>query len=317
MQVASALSAAHEKGIIHRDVKPSNILVTKDSSVKLLDFGIAKFADSEPGHQGGIAGTVGYMSPEQLRGVDVDPRTDLWSLGVVLYELITGARPSRCNSDGALIRASGRDGFVAPRETMPEGMSRILQRCLAEDPASRHADARELLADFRALDVPGFPSAQPPARGGRRSRLLRHPIVAVSAGMIAFTAIYVEQRSDQIGSLRRTQVSQSHRSLAILPFVSTGSDADVSYLADAITGELIAQISRIASLRVIARSSITPYKGSRKTAPEIGRELGVPTLLTGELRTTADHLQLTVRLRDAESQEELWRGDYTGATAHH
>ena len=315
-QIASALTAAHEKGIIHRDVKPSNILVTKDGTAKLLDFGIAKLANSEPGQERSIPGTVGYMSPEQVRGGIVDHRTDLWSLGIVLYESITGARPFRSNSPEDLLCASGQDvsePVIPGKGTIPEGISRILGRCLAEDVASRYAEARQLLTDLRAHTAGESLALERTVNRSRLSRLAVYGGIA-AVGVMAGAAIYVERRSGQIAVFQRTASLQSHRhQLAILPFINVDSSAEGDYLANGMTAELITQFSKISEFRVIARSSVMRYDGSGKTAIEIGQELAVGALLAGRLRKTVDQLQLTLRLVDAKTDDELWTRDYTSS----
>ena len=161
-QIASALAAAHQKGIVHRDVKPSNILIARDGTAKLLDFGIALLTGSKPATDGAVVGTVAYMSPEQTRGITVDHRTDLWSLGVVLYEMLTGVRPFQADDNDALIHAI-RHGRWEPvdrvHSEIPSAVTRILERCLAKDSDDRYRTAEELLRDLgsaRQCEIPAL-----------------------------------------------------------------------------------------------------------------------------------------------------------------
>ena len=318
-QIANALTAAHQKGIIHRDVKPSNILITKEGIAKLLDFGIAKLADSNVTKEGAAAGTVAYMSPEQTRGDTIDQRTDLWSLGVVLYEMLAGVRPFCAENDESLVYAIRHDEWRPVTQAsgeIPVGISKILDRCLAKNPADRYADARELLADLRALDTPDAVASQRTSVRRERSRVARYVEVAAVLGVLGVVGIYLGQRSaDAPPSQPNTPYQSPQHRVAVLPLVSVSSATAESDLADGLTEELIAHLSNISGLRVIARSSVMRYKGSGKSTSEIGRELAVRAILAGRLRTTTDQAQITLQLVDVKSHTELWTKNYQGAIA--
>ena len=311
-QIASALAAAHQKGIVHRDVKPSNILIAPDGTAKLVDFGIAVLAGSKPVRDGAVVGTVAYMSPEQTRGLPVDHRTDLWSLGVVLYEMLTALRPFRADDEDALIRTirHGRWGPVDRISSeMPLAITRILERCLAKDPDDRYGTAEELLTELEAVGRANSPPAVAESRGERWRSFRYRGAAAVVLCVIAAGILYVQTNRDPLLHRAVSVQTRGHR-LAVLPVSLVDPQADERYLAEGMTQELIAQLSRIGGLRVIARPSVMGYRGGSKNPTEIGRELAVETVLHGSVRKAGGQLQISMHLVDALTQEQLWTQDY-------
>jgi serine/threonine protein kinase/tetratricopeptide (TPR) repeat protein len=319
-QIAGALAASHRKGVIHRDVKPSNILITAQGVAKLLDFGIARVAGSELTREGVMPGTVAYMSPEQTRGEIIDHRTDLWSLGVVLCEMLTAVRPFQGEDDRILVHAIRHDTWVQTWHSNlapPAPLTRIVERCLEKDASRRYGCAEELLADLDGIDTPKAmePSmsevSSPPPGHGRR-RLLRYASLAALPGLLAAATLY-RTVSQEPAPVAVEAAPSPGNHLAVLPLASFGSHPDDSYLADGLTAGLIAQLSRVRGLRVIARASVLPYKDSGKSAVDIGRELDVGTLLEGSVQTSGDQVRLTLHLVDTTSQEHLWAQTYESA----
>jgi serine/threonine protein kinase len=274
IQIAEALSHAHRHQIIHRDVKTDNLMLTEEGTVKLADFGLAKLRDSvRVTKTGGTLGTAGYMSPEQLRGEDVDERSDIFSFGVVLYEMITGRLPFQAEHEPAVFyRILHED--PAPmgslRPTVPAGLEDIVKKALQKARDHRYERVEDLLLDLKAV---------------RRG---------IEAGP-----------SDS----RPSQARATYR-IAVLPFANISPDPQDEYFADGMTEELISTLSKIPGFRVIARTSVMQYKNTSKGIADIGRALKVETLLEGSVRKAATRLRITAQLIDVGTQEHLWSEDY-------
>ncbi|UCF79219.1 MAG: protein kinase [Candidatus Eiseniibacteriota bacterium] len=274
-QLAAALEKAHEKGVVHRDIKSANIMVVPDGQVKILDFGLAKFPGAtKVTRMDATAGTIAYMSPEQTRGDSVDNRTDIWSLGVVLHEMLTGRLPFSGGYDQAIVYSILNEEpkpISAFRSRVPAEMEMIVRRSMSKSPGERFQSASELLVNLRAL-----------------GKLLE-------AG----------------GSQISTSVPKRRgKSIAVLPFRNMVPDPENEWFADGITEDVITQLSKIGDLRVISRTSVMLYKDSRKSLREIGRELGVGTILEGSVRRAGDRVRIVAQLLDAESDEHIWAETY-------
>jgi serine/threonine protein kinase/Tfp pilus assembly protein PilF len=333
MQVAAALSAAHAAGIVHRDIKPENIMLRRDGYVKVLDFGLAKLTEkaterqfSEPEamtlvntEPGIIVGTVSYMSPEQARGQEVDARTDIWSLGVVLYQLITGREPFEApTATDQIVSILERQPPLISfyMQGIPDELQRIMSRMLAKERDTRYQTAQELLDDLRQ-----FKQRQEFEAELSRSMSLGEKGLAaiVQSGDAASVEEYKKQAvvgQKASKQSRASNVSRRRRSrkvidsIAVLPLANVSNDPNTEYLSDGITESIINSLSRLPKLRVMARSTVFRYKGRQVDPQEVGSELGVRAVLTGRLLQLGDALMIGAELVDVSDGSHLWGEQY-------
>lgn len=333
IQVANGLVAAHEAGIMHRDIKPENIMLRRDGYAKILDFGLAKPTPGMSGRAtesatiasldttpGIVMGTVKYMSPEQARGLALDARSDIFSLGVVLYEMVTGRVPFEGpTSTDTIATILHRDPPPLARFSpdTPAELERILTKALAKDREERYQTARDFVIDLKGLKQRLEIDAEIQRTGGVMTVVSG---VGLLSGSNAVAARPAEEPSIKQGITvstgRRRKSRATIDSIAVLPLENAGADPSTEYLSDGLTESIINHLSGLPKLRVMARSTVFRYKGKTEDPLKIGEELGVRAVLTGRVLQVGDNLVVKSELVDVSDGSQLWGELQTKARGH-
>ena len=346
-QLAAGLAAAHEQGIVHRDLKPDNVFVTNDERVKILDFGLAKLLHESPApargapttpaaatplgaprtESGTVLGTLGYMAPEQVRGLAVDHRADVFAFGAILYEMLTGHRAFQRETPADTVSAILREDPPQPAAKQPlsSPLARIVTRCVEKQAAARFQSMRDLA--FALDDASTDSGLRSDALavgaikiGGGRRLAIRESVAWMLVAALLATALGAaflgrepEQtvQADTAGEdVASTETTTLEKSIAVLPFVNLSNDPEQEYFSDGLSEELLNKLAQVSDLQVAARTSSFSFKGRNEDMRVIAETLGVNFLLEGSVRSSGDQLRITAQLIQADSGFHLWSETY-------
>jgi serine/threonine protein kinase len=319
-QVTEGLSEAHRLGIVHRDLKPSNILIDKDGDARIMDFGIARSIAGEGiTDKGMIIGTPEYMSPEQVEGKDIDQRTDIYSLGVILYEMVTGKIPFVGDTP---ISIAHKHKYVEPQEPrdlnsqISDDLNRVILICLEKDKEKRYQSADEIRSELANIEE-SIPLAE---REASKRKTITSKEITVTFGLkkqlipvLIFIAVVI------IGVVvwqllfqkEEFAVQPMKTSVAVLPFTDLSSQGDQEYFCDGMTDEIIAKLSKLKEWIVMSRTTMMKYRNTDKSIEEIGQDLDVGVILEGSVRKEKDDIRVNVALIDVQDSSQLWSESYS------
>ena len=329
-QVGSALAAAHKSGVLHRDIKPENIMLRPDAYVKVLDFGIAKLSEQKEapakaetrinaGFQtasGLIFGTAHYMSPEQARGQTVDARTDIWSFGVVLFEMLAGRPPFEGKTPSECIAAvlKREPPLVALKaRQVPARLEQIIRKALRKDKGARYQSVEEMVADLRRVKEVN----ESITSGWKRRKKIAVFLAAILAVAIAIAGLFIYPRPTRTVTNTLTENASPlalvipEKSIAVLPFSNLSKEEENAFFADGVQDEILTNLARVGDLKVISRASVVQYKsGVARNLRQIGQQLGVAHLLEGSVQRAANRVRVNAKLIDARNDAHLWAQTY-------
>ena len=321
IQILHGLQAAHQKNIVHRDIKPENIIIDDENHVKILDFGLAKITNQPLLTKTGTTiGTVAYMSPEQTRGDTVDNRTDIWSAGVIFFELLTGYRPFKGEYEQAVIYSILNEDPIPLKNynpDLPEKLGSIAMKALAKNPAGRYQNCSQFLKDLTvfaktsgvsAADISSAAEGSNDTAENRKKSAGRKNKIRWAAAGSAF--ILIAAASVIILNLISPSEVAVNKKIAVLPFVNMSNDPEDEYLSDGIMEDILTQLVKISDLKVISRTTMMGYKNSPKDIREISKDLNADIILEGSVRRLDDQLRISVQLIDSRTDEHLWAETY-------
>lgn len=317
-QVCEGMSEAHRAGVVHRDLKPSNIMIDKDGNARIMDFGIARSPDTKGiTKEGLMIGTPEYMSPEQAEAMDLDQRSDIYAFGVILYEMLTGKLPFDGETPLAVVMKHKEQSPEDPRGLnphIPPGLSQLILKCLEKEKENRFQNAGEIRTELervahslsigKGIEAKKASPAAKKAKAFFRRKMLIVPALIVAVAIITIGVIQFLPRKGAVAEFAEES------SIAVLPFEDLSPQRDQAYFCDGMTDEIITKLSSLTGIKVISRSSVMRYRNPDRDIKEIGRKLGVKTVLEGSVRKEADDIRITVELVDVADRFQIWADSY-------
>jgi non-specific serine/threonine protein kinase len=316
IQICKGLSAAHNTSIIHRDIKPQNIIINNDDQVKILDFGLAKLKGvSQLTKEHSTLGTIHYMSPEQIQGHEVDQRTDIWSLGIILYEMIIGKLPFKGDYEQAIVYSvlnEEQEPVTAIRTGVPQELERIIDKALAKKPSERYQHVDDMMVDLKNISERSkkdITETKKEIFRNKKRRFRRYilPIILLLTMIVVVGGYFIfTGKESLVPAEKNINETKWKNSIAVLPFVDMSEKSDQEYFCDGMTEDIITKLTRINELKVISRTSVMRYKNTRKDIRDIGAELDVSTILEGSVRKEKDRIRVTAQLININDGSHLW-----------